>query len=111
VSIVEELDGYRNLAGSKIHFQVLDPVIVDGATVIEKGDVAVGTIQDGGHGTLRISVDQVYNFCGDSVDILFSFTAADRRRVWSGKAPSQIHQGTVFNAETLHVQKVCAKRV
>ncbi len=93
-----------------MHFDVLDPVIVDGVTVIEKGDVGVGTIQDGGHGLLRISVDHVYNFCGDTIDMLFSFSAADRRRVWSGKAPSQIHHGTVFNAETLHVQKVCGKR-
>lgn len=111
VSIVDELDGYRNLAGSKIHFDVLDPVIVDGVTIIAKGDVGVGTIQDGGHGPLKISVDEIYNFCGDSVDMLFTFSAADRRRAWSGHAPSQIHKGAVFTAETLHVQKVCAKKV
>jgi hypothetical protein len=109
VSITDELDGYRNLAGSKIHFTTLDPVVVDGKTIVEKNDIGEGTIQDGGHGLLRISVDRIYTFCGDTLDMLFEFAAADRRRAFASGAPSQIHKGTAFLPATLHVQNACSR--
>ena len=107
VTIDEELDGYRNLAGSKLHFKVVDAVKVDGSEIVQKGDVGVGTIQDGGHGLLKISIDKVYTFCGDVLEMDYEFTAPDRRRAFAAGAPSQIHKNTQFEPVTLHLQRAC----
>lgn len=108
VKIDEELDGYRNLAGSKLHFTVLESVKIGGSDVVQKGDIGIGIIQDGGHGILKISVDKIYTFCGDALDMNFEFTAPDRRRAFARGALSQIHKNTEFEPVTLRLQRVCA---
>jgi hypothetical protein len=110
VSISEELDGYRDLAGAKIHFTVLEAVYADGKMIVDKGDVGEGVIQVGGHGPLKISVDKVYTYCGDTLDMLLDYSAPDRRRALAPNAPSQIHKGTEFRPVTLRLQRVCNTR-
>ena len=84
VTVRRSYKSYGASTGTKITYDVEQDVIVNGFVIAKVGDVAEGEILNaheastnwftGEHkgANLRVSVDKVYNFCGDTLDMDFA---------------------------------------
>lgn len=126
VHTMQSYSSFSAAPGGKVRYELLDDVIVDNHIVAMKGDTAVGTIQAGENGTqflwfghganLRISVDKVYNFCGDTIEVDFDRSEFRQMRgnLLSVILPIQpdkdvhIVRGQEYAAFANRPQKVCS---
>ena len=113
VVLDEELNGYRDIAGSAVRFRVVAPVLVDGKMIADTGDTGTGIVQDIGRGLLKISIESIKTYCGTTLDmdhetlgLIVSLASSDAPGVAPGVS-SIAQKGTPYRAVTMHLQRVC----
>jgi hypothetical protein len=122
---------YAALSGEKIHYEVVENVIVNGSVIAKAGDTAYGKAQEALRGecgfsfiicwvqrrgsSLRVSVDEIYNFCGDTIHVDFD-RSEYRSGMWSGfglwgdNKDIVIAKGQEYLAATDRPQRVCGEQ-
>lgn len=126
---VQAMSGYNSyaaLAGEKLRYEVMEDVVVGGLVIAKRGDTAYGRAQEALRGgctlsiiycfsrqaaSLRVSVDDVYNFCGDTIHVYFD--RSEYRSVRTGFLHSNdnvvIAKGQAYLAVTDRPQRVCGE--
>lgn len=115
------INSYGAEAGAKLVFEVAQDVVVDGYLIAQAGDVAEGVIENAQEGqddpfsqraaNLRVSVDTIYNFCGDKIDADFERSEYRRRQgAFGSHKDVEIIKGQMYQVPTERPQKVCAVR-
>jgi hypothetical protein len=124
-------NSYAVLSGEKIRYEVVEDVIVNGSVIAKAGDTAYGKAQEAQRGecgfsliicwthatgaSLRVSVDEVYNFCGDTIHVDYD-RSEYRSGIWAGSglfgnnSDVVIAKGQTYLAETDRPQRVCGER-
>jgi hypothetical protein len=123
VQTMQSYSSYGAGVGSKLRFELAQDVIVNGHLVAMAGDTAEGTVQNAMTGgaffgidyrgaDLRVSVDRVFNFCGDIIAVDFDRTEfrKDRVGVFDGNVDVHIIRGQTYLAFTDRPQRVCGTR-
>lgn len=114
------LNSYSAHTGEKLHYDLVNDIIVNGFVVARAGDDVEGTVQEAqqgeasgyfkaGHGAnLRVSVDEVHNFCGDTIHVVFDRTEYRRRQGAFGENKDvQVIKGQQYVPLTSRAQRVC----
>lgn len=114
------INSYGDQTGSKVTYTVVQDVIIDGHVIIKAGDIAEGAVGNSQAGrddlfsqkaaNLRISVDRVYNFCGDTV--ITDFVRSEYRRrqgVLGSHKDVEIIKGQMYQVLTERPQRICAE--
>ena len=112
---------YGASTGTKVTYDVSQDVIVDGHLIAKAGDSAVGEILNAHEGkssiftseaaNLRLSVDKVFNFCGDTIEMDFARSEYRRRQgAFGSKKDVEVSKGQLYQAPTLRPQKVSATK-
>jgi hypothetical protein len=122
VRTIEAPNSYSAKTGTKIRYEVAQDVIANGHVVAKTGDTAQGAVQEGQAGdegvlgfgykaaNLRVSVDEVYNFCGDTVHVDFDRSEYRRRQgVFGSNKDVQVIKGQKYAAYTDRVQRLCGE--
>jgi hypothetical protein len=122
VRITQSLNSYDARTGAKLRFEVAQDAIADGHVFAKTGDTAEGAVQEGQAGetgfygigykaaNLRFSVDNVFNFCGDTVHVDFDRSEYRRRQGFMGSNKDvTVVKGQEYVALTDRPQKVCAE--
>jgi hypothetical protein len=115
------VNSYGEETGAKLTYEVVQDVVVNGYLVAKAGDVAEGVIQNAQEGrndlfnqkaaNLRVSVDTVYNFCGDKIDTDFVRSEFRQRQgLFGSHKDVEIIKGQMYQVPTERPQKVCAER-
>lgn len=120
VKSVVGLSSYSAHTGEKLHFELVNDLIVNGYVVARAGDDAEGIVQEAQQGeapgyfragksaNLRVSVDEVHNFCGDTLRVVFDRTEYRRRQGAFGENKDvQVIKGQQYVPLTSRAQKVC----
>lgn len=124
--VVRTVAGYNSYSaktGAKLRFEVVNDVIVNGFAIAKAGDAAEGTVQEAQQGdeggyygigwkaaNLRVSVDEIYNFCGDTIHVTFDRSEYRRRQgLFGSNKDVQIIKGQMYVPLTDRAQKVCAE--
>jgi hypothetical protein len=113
-------NSYGSETGSKLTYILTQDVIVDGHIVAKAGDVAEGAIQNAEAGrddyftqkaaNLRVSVDRVYNFCGDTIETDFMRSEYRRRQgVFGSHKDVEVIKGQLYQVPTERPQRVCSE--
>jgi opacity protein-like surface antigen len=122
--VVRTIQGYNSYSantGSKMRYEVVQDAIVNGHVIARKGDTAQGAVQDAKQGdaggfygigykaaNLRVSVDEIYNFCGDTIHVDFDRSEYRRRQgLFGSNKDVQVIKGQMYVPITDRVQKVC----
>jgi hypothetical protein len=133
VQTMQSYSAYGSAPGSKVRYELLQDVVINGFLFAMKGDTAEGTVQAahegsafplrgiGGGSDLRVSVDKVYNFCGDTIAVDFDRSEyRDFRGNWNWlmlvgigfflKPDKDVHivRGQQYAAFSNRPQHVCA---
>jgi len=112
---------YGASTGTKVTYEVSQDVIIDGHLIAKAGDPAVGEILNAHEGksslftseaaNLRLSVDKVFNFCGDTIEIDFARSEYRRRQgAFGEKKDVEVSKGQLYQAPTMRPQKVCGTK-
>jgi len=114
---------YGASTGTKVTYELVQDAIVDGYVVAKAGDAAQGEILNAHEGkpagfltnaegaNLRVSVDKIFTFCGDTIDIDFARSEYRRRQgAFGGKVDIEISKGQKYAAPSERAQKVCAEK-
>jgi hypothetical protein len=120
VSTNRGINSYGDQTGSKVTFTVAQDVIVDGYVVVKKGDVAEGAVANSQAGrddfftqkaaNLRLSVDRIFSFCGDTIDGDFQRSEYRRRQGFLGSHKDvEVIKGQLYQVPTERPQRVCAE--
>jgi uncharacterized SAM-binding protein YcdF (DUF218 family) len=122
VATTESTNSYSARTGSKIRYEVVQDAIVSGHVIAKAGDTAQGAVQEGeagdtgvfGIGTkyanLRVSVDEVFSFCGDTIHVDFDRSEYRRRQgAFGSNKDVHIVKGQKYVALTDRVQKICGE--
>lgn len=114
VALDEDLNGYRDIAGSAVRFRVVRPVFVAGKMVVDKGDTGIGVATDSGDGVFNISLDTIGTFCGGTlamrnhaIAVVLALAAPEGGRSLAPGVSSQIRKGTEYDAVTQRAQEIC----
>ena len=123
VTVRRSYKSYGASTGTKITYDVEQDVIVNGFVIAKAGDVAEGEILNaheastnwftGEHkgANLRVSVDKVFNFCGDTLDTDFARSEfRNKEGLFGGNADVEISKGQMYQVPTERPQKVCAEK-
>lgn len=122
VAVRRSYKSYGASTGTKLTYDVIQDVIVNGFVIAKEGDVAEGEILNAHEGktnwltgetegaNLRISVDKVFNFCGDTIVIDFARSEfRNKQGLFGGKKDVEISKGQKYQVPTERPQKVCAE--
>ena len=114
---------YGASTGTKVSYDLTQDVIVNGYVIAKIGDSAQGEILNAHEGkaagffteaqgaNLRLSVDKVFTFCGDTVETDFARSEYRRRQgAFGGKVDLEISKGQKYNVPSERVQKVCGEK-
>jgi hypothetical protein len=121
VATLEGLSSYAAHTGEKLQYVVTQDVIINGYKIAEAGDSAEGQVLESQAGEaengfgfgfkggdLRVTVDVVYNFCGDTIAMTFDRTEYRRRQGMLGSNKDvQIIKGQKYAALVSRPQKIC----
>lgn len=121
VKTLHGINSYGEEAGAKLTYEVTQDVVVNGYVVAKTGDVAEGVIQDAAEGrndffsvkaaNLRVTVDAVYNFCGDKLAMDFVRSEFRQRQgLFGSHKDVEIIKGQMYQVPTERPQRVCAQR-
>ncbi|MGZ3506361.1 MAG: hypothetical protein ACXWNZ_18185 [Vulcanimicrobiaceae bacterium] len=115
------LNSYSAKLGEKIRYVVVQDFIVNGYLIAKAGDAAESQVQEGQAGetgiygfgqkaaNLRVSVDQVYTYCGDTLLVDFDRSEYRRTQGFLGSHKDvEIAKGQKYVPFVDHPQKVCA---
>jgi hypothetical protein len=122
--VVRTIEGHSSYAahtGEQLHYEVAQDVIVNGHVVVKAGDDAEGAVQEAQQGReggwygigykaadLRVDVDSVHNFCGDTLKVRFDRTEYRRRQGFFGSNKDvQVIKGQEYVPVVTYAQKVC----
>ena len=114
---------YGESTGTKVTYDVVQDVVVNGHIIVKAGDVGEGQVLNAREGStnfwtgetkganLRISLDKVYNFCGDTIEIDFARTEfRNRQGLFGSKKDVEVSKGQLYKAPTERTQKICSER-
>lgn len=114
---------YGASTGTKVSYDLVQDVIVDGYVVAKTGDSAEGEILNAHEGkpagfftaaegaNLRLSVDKIFNFCGDTIETDFARSEYRRRQGMFGqKVDLEISKGQQYAVPAERVQKICGEK-
>jgi hypothetical protein len=120
VTTTRGTNSYGDQTGSKLTFTIVQDVIVNGYVVAKAGDVAEGAVSNSQAGrddfftqkaaNLRISIDRVYNFCGDTLSTDFARSEYRRRQgIMGSHKDVEIIKGQMYQVPTERPQRICAE--
>lgn len=115
------INSYGQEAGAKLTYEVAQDVVLNGYVFAKAGDVAEGVIQDAQEGennlfsqkaaNLRVTVDVLYNFCGDKIDMDFVRSEFRQRQgAFGSHKDVEIIKGQMYQVPTERSERVCAER-
>ena len=118
VRTIEGHNSYSAQTGQKWHFELVNDLIVNGYVVARAGDDAEGGVQEAQQGkddffnykaaNLRVSVDEVYSFCGDTIHVRFDRSEYRRRQGFFGSNKDvTVVKGQMYVPVVSRAQKVC----
>ena len=123
VSTRRSYKSYGASTGTKVTYELVQDVIVNGYVVAKTGDAAQGEILNAHEGkaagfftnaegaNLRLSVDKVFTFCGDTIDTDFARSEYRRKQgLFGGKMDLEISKGQKYTVPSERVQKVCGEK-
>jgi hypothetical protein len=115
-------NSYSAHTGEKIEYELVQDLIVNGYVVAKAGDTAEGMVQEGQAGetgfygignksaNLRVSVDVIYNFCGDTIHTDFDRSEYRRRQgMFGSNKDVQIIEGQMYVPVVNRPQRVCGE--
>ncbi|MFY9781641.1 MAG: hypothetical protein WAJ85_14160 [Candidatus Baltobacteraceae bacterium] len=115
-------NSYSAHTGEKVEYELVQDLIVNGYVVAKAGDAAEGMVQEGQAGetgfygignksaNLRVSVDEIYNFCGDTIHTDFDRSEYRRRQGMFGENKDvQIIKGQMYVPVVNRPQRVCGE--
>jgi hypothetical protein len=113
-------NSYGAETGAKLTYTLVQDVVVDGHIVAKAGDVAEGAVQSAEAGrndyftqkaaNLRISVDRIYNFCGDTIETDFMRSEYRRRQgLFGSHKDVEVIKGQTYQVPTERPQRVCSE--
>lgn len=123
VALDNEVTSYSAASREPLSYTVVQDVIVSGHVVAKAGDEATGLVleaQQGNEGgpygigwkaaNLRVDVEKVNNFCGDSLSTRFIRSEYRRRQgLFGAHQDLEIIKGQKYIARIAHPQKVCGE--
>lgn len=120
VKTEESYNSYSAHTGETLHFEVVQDVIVDGHVVARAGDGAEGAVKEGQAGetgfwgigykaaNLRLGVDAVHNFCGDTLHVNFDRSEYRRRQgMFGSNKDVTVIKGQMYVPVVSYAQKLC----
>jgi hypothetical protein len=123
VAVRRSYKSYGASTGTKITYNVSQDVIVDGYLIAKQDDTAEGEILNAHEGTsnpwtgtteganLRISVDKVFTYCGDTIEMDFARSEfRNRQGLFGSKKDVEISKGQQYQVPTERSQKVCGTK-
>lgn len=124
VVVVSTKHGYTSYgasSGTKVLYEVAQDVIVDGYVVAKAGDAAEGEILNARQGVnnlieiqaanLRVSLEKVYTFCGDTLDMDFQRSEFRQRQgLFGSHKDVEIIKGQKYQAPTERSARVCGEK-
>lgn len=122
VATAEAINSYAASPREPITYTVAQDVIVNGNLIAKAGDEADGQVLEAQQGKtgfygvgykaadLRISVDAIHNFCGDTIKMHFIRSEYRRRQgLFGSNKDVQIIEGQKYITTTAFPQKVCGQ--
>ncbi|MGZ3529698.1 MAG: hypothetical protein ACXVAO_18720, partial [Vulcanimicrobiaceae bacterium] len=105
----------------KVMYELSQDLVVNGYLVAKAGDAAEGSVLNAQQGknsffemqaaNLRVSIDKIYTYCGDTLDIDFVRSEFRQRQgVFGSHKDVEIIKGQKYQAPTEHTQRVCATK-
>jgi len=118
VRTIEGHNSYSAQTGQKWHYELVLDIIVNGYVVARAGDDAEGGVQEAQQGkddpfnykaaNLRVGVDQVHSFCGDTIYVRFDRSEYRRRQgPFGNNKDVTIIKGQMYVPLVSRAQKVC----
>jgi hypothetical protein len=119
--VVRTLEGHNSYSaqtGQKWHFELVNDLIVNGYVVARAGDDAEGGVQEAQQGkddffnykaaNLRVGIDEVHNFCGDTIHVRFDRSEYRRRQgLFGSNKDVTVIKGQMYVPLVSRAQKVC----
>ncbi|MGZ3563785.1 MAG: hypothetical protein ACXVAS_18420, partial [Vulcanimicrobiaceae bacterium] len=116
ILIVATKHGYNSYgasAGTKVMYELSQDLVVNGYLVAKAGDAAEGSVLNAQQGknsffemqaaNLRVSIDKIYTYCGDTLDIDFVRSEFRQRQgVFGSHKDVEIIKGQKYQAPTEH---------
>jgi hypothetical protein len=116
-------NSYSAHTGEKIEYELVQDLIVNGYVVAKAGDAAEGMVQEGQAGdaggfygigykaaNLRVSIDAIYNFCGDTLHTDFDRSEYRRRQgLFGSNKDVEVIKGQMYVPVVNRPQKVCGE--
>lgn len=123
VALDNAVTSYSAASREPLSYTVVQDVIVNGHVIARAGDEATGIVleaQQGNEGglygigwkaaNLRVNVEKVNNFCGDSIATRFVRSEYRRRQgLFGSHQDLEIIKGQKYVAQTAHSQKICGE--
>jgi hypothetical protein len=118
VRTIEGHNSYSAQTGQKWHYELVSDIIVNGYVVARAGDDAEGGVQEAQQGrddpfnhkaaNLRVGVDEVHSFCGDTIHVRFDRSEYRRRQgLFGNNKDVTIVKGQLYVPLVSRAQKVC----
>lgn len=112
---------YGASSGTKVLYEVEQDVVVNGYLVAKAGDAAEGSILNAHQGVnnlisveaanLRVSVEKVFTYCGDTLDMDFQRSEFRQRQGFLGSHKDvEIIKGQKYQVPTERAARVCATK-
>ncbi len=119
--VVRTLEGHNSYSaqtGQKWHFELVNDLIVGGYVVARAGDDAEGGVQEAQQGkddffnykaaNLRVGIDEVHSFCGDTIHVRFDRSEYRRRQgLFGSNKDVTITKGQMYVPIVSRAQRVC----
>jgi hypothetical protein len=118
VRTIEGHNSYSAQTGQKWHYELVNDIIVDGYVIARAGDDAEGGVQEAQQGkddffnykaaNLRVAVDEVHSFCGDTIHVRFDRSEYRRKQgLFGSNKDVTIVKGQMYVPLVSRAQKVC----
>lgn len=123
VALDNAINSYSAASREPLSYTVAQDVIVNGHVIAKAGDEASGIVLEGQQGSqggiygigwkaanLRVDVESVNNFCGDTIRMHFIRSEYRRRQgLFGSHQDLEIVKGQKYLAQVAHTQKVCGE--
>ena len=121
VSTKHGYTSYGASSGTKVLYEVAQDVVVNGYLIARAGDAAEGEILNSHQGVhnliesqaanLRVSLDKIFTYCGDTLDMDFQRSEFRQRQGFLGSHKDvEIIKGQKYQAPTERAVRVCGTK-
>lgn len=118
VRTIEGHNSYSAQTGQRWHYELVADIVVNGYVVARAGDDVEGVVQEAQQGkddyfsykaaNLRVAVDEVHSFCGDTIHVRFDRSEYRRRQgLFGSNKDVTIVKGQMYVPLVSRAQKVC----